>query len=207
MYPQDTIRVVAACDTARTIEPMGWVQRAVGRMRDLGLRQEDLKATLGVKTRGAVGHYFRERRQLSAQQAAALAAKLGMSIDELFSDDPGAEASIGSAGIVDSISQSNATRLDPEMIAESYAALSEIYLEERGVPFDLTQEPERFVLVYEARSRMTKNPSASDERRFGARVAEIVRLTGADLHGSRDGVPVEGDDKGPMARGVQRKKG
>lgn len=105
------------------------------------------------------------------------------------------------------VSQSKETRLDPEMIAESYAALSEIYLEERGVPFDLTQEPERFVLVYEARSRMTKNPSASDERRFGARVAEIVRLTGAELHGSRDGVPAEGDDKGPVARGVQRKKG
>lgn len=206
MYPQDTIRVVAASDTTRTIKVMGWVQRAVGRMRDLGLRQEDLKETLGVKTRGAVGHYFRERRQLSAQQAAALAARLGMSIDELFSDDPNVEASITPRS-AEIISESNATRLDPEMIAESYAALSEIYLEERGVPFDLTQEPERFVLVYEARSRMTKNPSASDERRFGARVAEIVRLTGAELHGSRDGVPAEGDDKGPVARGVQRKKG
>lgn len=87
MYPEDTIRVVARIDTLRTIPSMTWVKRAQGRMRDLGLRQEDLKETLGVKTRGAVGHYFRGRRQLSAQQIAALAGKLGMSIDELFSDE------------------------------------------------------------------------------------------------------------------------
>ena len=103
--------------------------------------------------------------------------------------------------------ESQPQRLDPVMIAESYAALSEIYLEECGVPYDLTVEPERFVLVYEARSRMTKNPSASDERRFGAKVAEIVRLKGADLHGQRDGVSAKSPDKGGMAGRVQRKKG
>lgn len=103
--------------------------------------------------------------------------------------------------------ESQAQRLDPEMIAESYAALSEIYLEELGRPYDLTLEPERFVLVYEARSRMTKNPSASEERRFGARVAEIVRLHGAERHGQKDGLPVEGNDQGQLARGVRRKKG
>lgn len=152
------------------------------------------------------------RRPIPADKAVVTASLIGVNpalISEAYEKvaSAGAIEQHGSSDLPSKISQSNATRLDPEMIAESYAALSEIYLEERGVPFDLTQEPERFVLVYEDRSRMTKNPSASEERRFGARVAEIVRLTGADLHGSRDGMPAEGDDKGPMARGVQRKKG
>lgn len=152
------------------------------------------------------------RRPIPADKAVITASLIGTNptwISEAYEK----VASASTAGLQEGsnlspqISESNATRLDPEMIAESYAALSEIYLEERGVPYDLTEEPERFVLVYEARSRMTKNPSASDERRFGARVAEIVRLTGVELHGSRDGVSSEGNDKGPMARGVQRKKG
>jgi hypothetical protein len=97
-------------------------------------------------------------------------------------------------------SQSQPTRLDPDMVAESYAALSEIYLEELGRPYELVTEPERFVLVCEARSRMSHSLSAKDERMFAIKVSAIVRQTGAELHGSSDGVPSEGPNKGHVAR-------
>lgn len=56
-------------------------------MKALGLKQEDLIGTLGVTSRGAVGHYFTRRRQLKAHQACDLARHLGMSMDELFGDE------------------------------------------------------------------------------------------------------------------------
>jgi phage repressor protein C with HTH and peptisase S24 domain len=56
-------------------------------MKALGLTQEDLVDTLGVTSRGAVGHYFTGRRHLKTHQALSLARHLGMSMDELFGDE------------------------------------------------------------------------------------------------------------------------
>ena len=62
----------------------GWTYRAKRIMRAKGLIQDDLCKPLGVKTRGAVGHYFTGRRQLNLGQAVALAHTLQCSMDELF---------------------------------------------------------------------------------------------------------------------------
>lgn len=65
-----------------------WQNRAKTRMKALGLTQESLAAPLGVKTRGAVGHYFSGRRQLSAEQAIALCRFLDIAHDDLFDSSP-----------------------------------------------------------------------------------------------------------------------
>ncbi|WP_372835966.1 helix-turn-helix domain-containing protein [Pontibacterium sp.] len=61
-----------------------WQDRAKKRMKSLGLTQAMLCDTLGVKTQGAVGHYFTGRRKLSSDQAIALAKQLQVSLEELF---------------------------------------------------------------------------------------------------------------------------
>lgn len=61
-----------------------WVDRAIARMKELGLRQNDLIGPLNVTTRGSVGHYLRRRRTPSPEQMRALASTLRMSMDELF---------------------------------------------------------------------------------------------------------------------------
>ena len=56
-------------------------------MAKLGLKQADLTDALGVKTRGAVGHYLAGRREPSIEQLAALAAKLQISLGDLVGTD------------------------------------------------------------------------------------------------------------------------
>lgn len=81
----DTIRGVATCDTSRIISSMEtWMDRARRRMHELGIRQDDLIRPLGVKTRGAVGHYLSGRRKPDPDQVVALARWLRMSTDELL---------------------------------------------------------------------------------------------------------------------------
>lgn len=63
-----------------------WFARAKRRMREVGVTQEDLKKPLGVKTRGAVGHYLTGRRQPNPRQLGALAKTLQTSVDWLFAD-------------------------------------------------------------------------------------------------------------------------
>lgn len=175
-----------------------------------GMSNADLAQEVGVDP-SYVSQWKTNRRPIPADKAVTVGKLLGVDpalISEAY--EKVASAGIATAGtenfsLMDLESQPK--RLDPDMLAESFATLSEMYAEEKGKPYDLIAEPERFVLVYEARTRMKKNPSASDERRFGAKVAEIVRLKGAELHGQRDGLPAEGPDKGGMAGGVQRKKG
>jgi transcriptional regulator with XRE-family HTH domain len=52
-------------------------------MAELGLSQNDLIEPMGVKTRGAVGHFMTGRREPSMGQLVALANTLRMSIDDL----------------------------------------------------------------------------------------------------------------------------
>ena len=61
-----------------------WIERARIRMDELGLTQSDLMAPLGVKTRGAVGHYMTGRREPSIAQFSALAKILDVTIDNLL---------------------------------------------------------------------------------------------------------------------------
>jgi phage repressor protein C with HTH and peptisase S24 domain len=81
----NTNRGVASKDTAGIIYSMQtWRERVKARMKEINITQDDLTSILGVKTRGAVGHYLSGRNDPSPDQLTALARKLGMSLDELL---------------------------------------------------------------------------------------------------------------------------
>lgn len=84
----DTLCVVASNDAVRIIRPMSaaWYERAKLRMRTLRLTQDDLCRPLGVKTRGAVGHYLTGRREPGPEQLKAIAQILKMSLDDLLGE-------------------------------------------------------------------------------------------------------------------------
>lgn len=77
---------VATYDTTRIITPMkkDWLKDVKSRMKELGLTQADLAPLLGVQTRGAVGHYLSDRRDMSPAQLQALAQALDWSVSRLL---------------------------------------------------------------------------------------------------------------------------
>lgn len=151
-----------------------------GLARACGLKQGSISGWLGKG---------KPTKMISGDNLVTAAAYLGVTPEWIMTGRNGARPH-----------QSQSTRLDPDMLAESYAALSEIYEQELGRPFELELEWERFVHVYEERSRMSRPPSTKEERVFVLKVSKILRKTGSELHGSRDGVSSEGPDKGHMAR-------
>jgi transcriptional regulator with XRE-family HTH domain len=62
----------------------GWIERAREQMTSQGLTYDDLAAPLDLSTRGGVSHYFNGRRELSAEQAVALAELFGCSLEWLL---------------------------------------------------------------------------------------------------------------------------
>lgn len=72
-------------DTGK-VTPPSWAPLAKQVMKERGLTQNDLCKPLGVTTRSAVGHYFTGRRELSADQATALADTLGLTLDAILRD-------------------------------------------------------------------------------------------------------------------------
>lgn len=131
--------------------PMEWYEAARARMRELGLTQRDLMKPLGVKTRGAVGHYLTGRRTPSPSQIAELAKALRLSIDELMLPTqarPGTPATLDIgllAGCIAGVRELLAGRQIPpdkesEIIARTYELLD-------GMP----TKPDRATIVHFAR--------------------------------------------------------
>lgn len=70
---------------------MNWRTRALKLMKERDVTQDDLRKPLGVKTRGAVGHYLAGRRKPSIEQLTALAGVLKTTVAELTGEsDPSA---------------------------------------------------------------------------------------------------------------------
>jgi transcriptional regulator with XRE-family HTH domain len=92
MYPsnasapqaRDTVRGVALPDTPRIILVVPWWVEVRKLMDEKGISQEDLAPILGVKTRGAVGHYLSGRRKMKAERFYALLKHLGVEAKDLF---------------------------------------------------------------------------------------------------------------------------
>ncbi|MCG7567097.1 helix-turn-helix transcriptional regulator [Pseudoalteromonas sp. CnMc7-15] len=57
-----------------------WITQAQRIMKEKGITQEDLLDVFDVSTRGAVGHYFQGRAEISADQLARLSERLGQNI-------------------------------------------------------------------------------------------------------------------------------
>ena len=63
-----------------------WVPRVRAIMKKKGLTLDDLVDAMKVKTRGAVGHYFSGRRQMSMDRMVVLANIIGIDIKEMIHD-------------------------------------------------------------------------------------------------------------------------
>lgn len=61
-----------------------WAQNAQKRMKQLGMSQLELSNQLGLKTVGAIGHWFNGRRTPTLKNIELLAACIKMPITELF---------------------------------------------------------------------------------------------------------------------------
>lgn len=70
-----------------------WAYIAESVMSARKITQEDLLPVFGKKTRGAIGHYFRGRRQPDINQMIALAKFLKLTLSELVGEIPLAEES------------------------------------------------------------------------------------------------------------------
>jgi len=66
-----------------------WRGRAKARMKELGLKQEDLMDALGVTSQTAVSYYLSGKRSATIEQLTALAEKLEWDFQELFYGLPG----------------------------------------------------------------------------------------------------------------------
>jgi transcriptional regulator with XRE-family HTH domain len=80
----DTDCGVVLADTPRIIRVVPWWIEVRKLMDQKGITQEELAPVLGVKTRGAVGHYLSGRRKLKAEQFWALLKYLGVEAKDLF---------------------------------------------------------------------------------------------------------------------------
>jgi transcriptional regulator with XRE-family HTH domain len=90
--------------------------------------------------------------------------------------------------------ESQPSRLDPEMIAESIEVLRRIY-QRRGKTYDPVQQPEALTYAYELRSLMGEEPTQDQLIDFGAKLAERLRAN----EGTGDG-----REKDKQAAGVDR---
>lgn len=108
----------------------------------------------------------------------------------------------------DKLSQS--ARLDPAMLVQTHRALRRIYEQDLGRSFNLEDDPVRFMLAYELRSRMSPVMTEDELIEFGTKLVDIVARQGAlgdGRSGERNhGLPANGPDQGDMAGRVQRKK-
>lgn len=81
--------------TKKQAEPatIGWTHRARELMTAKGLTYADLMAPLAVTTVGAVGNYLHARREISVEQAVALARALACPLEWLLTGEQSGESS------------------------------------------------------------------------------------------------------------------
>lgn len=180
----DINHVVAADDTRRIISNMRqtWADRAKRRMKILGKTQEDLKVVLGVKTRGAVGHYFTGRNDLSTEQVVALASALELSVEELLTGKR-PDGAQGTSDVPDHILQlaRDVTDAPPEK-AEAIKMIVDWDIEKVRSLLALFREKE------EERMPLPPTVAYSDSKERSKRAIERLRRlqerkAGGDCHG------------------------
>lgn len=98
----------------------GWIERAREQMTNQGLTYDDLAAPLDLSTRGGVSHYFNGRRELSAEQAVALAELFECSLEWLLT---GSQPAIPSADAPEARAQPS----PDELVASLRQVRPEVY--------------------------------------------------------------------------------
>jgi transcriptional regulator with XRE-family HTH domain len=90
-------------------------------------------------------------------------------------------------------------RLDPEIVRATAQALREVYDEDFGLVYSITENPELFVETYERIVERGRIDLRSNMRWLGARVARAQQ--GAPTDERSDGTHGEGHDKGKSGSG------
>jgi transcriptional regulator with XRE-family HTH domain len=75
---------VACQATVRILLWVSWRDEVRKLMDAQGITQEELVPLLGVKTRGAIGHYLSGRRNMKPEQFYALLKRLGVEAKDVF---------------------------------------------------------------------------------------------------------------------------
>lgn len=180
MYPLDTICVGDISDTNRTIRHMAeWYHRAKKQMKqcDPPVTQAELMPIFGVTTRGAVGHYLSGRRKPSPVVMAKLAARLGLTADELLG---------GSSAKLEPESQE--TGWDLPMLSEALVSLDKA-IRKRGLVWDAAYVAPALRLAYVERLR---HPAKLDRAGYAAYDREVARqLRGQQAEHEREHRGVE----------------
>lgn len=107
----------------------GWIERARERMAARGLRYDDLSEPLGISTRGGVSHYFSGRRELSAQQAVALAEVLECPLEWLLTGKQVSQPSTKVSTSAKLPSPDEVAKMIQELPPELYGAVARLISE------------------------------------------------------------------------------
>lgn len=152
-----------------------------------GMTQEALALACGWSGQSRIANYESsapKSREPKVAEIPVIAKALGVSISELFED---AEAPSRLA--------SHAGRIDPDMLAESIAALRQV-AKNQGYEYDPETHPDVTVNVYELRRAMPPKPTTADVIDFGAKVAERLQRLAEVGIGQSDGGQAGGADRG-----------
>jgi transcriptional regulator with XRE-family HTH domain len=145
-------------------------------------------------------------KMISGDNLIAAAAYLGVTPEYIMTG----RDRIRSGDAEHSISSSNETRLDPVMLALTHQALRELYRDELHLPYNLEEDPERFLLVYEFQAKLSQTLPIADLIEV-IKTVWLEKIQGAVADGrvgeGAHRLPVEGVHKGNVARRVQHKKG
>lgn len=107
----------------------GWIERARERMAARSLTYDDLAKPLGISTRGGVSHYFAGRRELSAQQAVALAEVLECPLEWLLTGKQVSQPSTKASTSARVPSPDEVARMIHELPPELYEAVAHLISE------------------------------------------------------------------------------
>jgi len=106
-----------------------WIERARERMAARGLTYDDLSEPLGISTRGGVSHYFAGRRDLSAQQAVALAEVLECPLEWLLTGKQVSQPSTRVSTSAKLLSPDEVAQMIQELPPELYGAVARLISE------------------------------------------------------------------------------
>lgn len=106
-----------------------WIERARERLAARGLTYDDLSEPLGISTRGGVSHYLNGRRELSAQQAVALAEVLGCTVEWLLTGKQASQSSTKTPASAKLPSPHEVAQMLHELPPELYGAVARLISE------------------------------------------------------------------------------
>lgn len=173
-----------------------WAQRIYDEMARLGVKQAELAAACHIKP-GSVSGWFgggKLTKMISGDNLLLVAERLNLQPKWIMTGKGPKSAS----GYVSSVG------LDPDMVAESHAALRNSYEDENRV-YRIEDDPARFVRVYDLRASLSAAPTQDEWVQYGRKLQAIIASEEAPPHGPNDGSSTDGTHQKGMAGRVRRR--